>query len=379
MNKISIAAYGAISVNEHWEKSLIQMGVDAILETIKKTDLKPEALYVGNMLGQSLNNQDSLAALIAESAGLDVDSLDVNSGENSGLMALQLASMAIKAGNYKNILVLGVEKTSDRVQSHIISAHASGLNQDYETSIGATQVTQSALIMQRYLYETNGSQSAFEAIPMNAHKNAVSNPYAMYRKPIREGLYSKMGDLSTPLNMFDVAPYADGAACLLVTSEDVDNSVNVLAISQANDSFSLSQRDDSLKLSAVEKSATKALSISEIEMNDIDLFELDDFTSIQLLLSIEAIGLAETKKGIEFLENGNLSISKTPICSLGGSKARGYPIAASGIYQVIEAIMQLDGEAGDSQVENAKNALIQSISGVGASAITCILSKESEA
>ena len=117
MDTISIAAYGAIPVNEHWEKSLIQMGVEAIIETLKNTSLKPDALYVGNMLGQSLNQQDNLAALIAEAAGLDVDSLDVNSGENSGLMALQLASMALQSGNYKNILVLGVEKTSDRVQS----------------------------------------------------------------------------------------------------------------------------------------------------------------------------------------------------------------------------------------------------------------------
>ena len=196
------------------------------------------------MLGQSLNHQDSLATLIAEASGLEVDSLDVNSGENSGLMALQLATMAIRAGNYKNVLVLGVEKTSDRVQSQIISTHASGLNQDYETSLGATQVSQSALLMQRYLYETKKEQDAFEAIPMNGHLNAVSNPYAMYRKPIRAGLYAKLGSVSTPLNMFDVAPYADGAACVFLTSESVETPVFLSSISQANDKFSLSERKD---------------------------------------------------------------------------------------------------------------------------------------
>ncbi len=379
MNTISIAAYGAIPVNEHWEKSLIQMSVECISETLKNTTLVPEALYVGNMLGQSLNQQDNLAALIAESAGLDVDSLDVNSGENSGLMALQLATMAIQSGSYKNILVLGVEKTSDRVQSHIISAHASGLNQDYETSLGATQISQSALIMQRYLFETNGNQNAFEAIPINGHQNAVSNPYAMYRKPIREGLYSKMGAVSTPLNLFDVAPYADGAACILLTSEQVDKAVKISSISQANDRFSLAQRKDLLKFVAVKESAKNALSKANLTINEIDLFELDDYTSIQLLLSIEAIGLTEEKQGIKFLEEGNLSLSKVPVCSLGGSKARGYPIAASGIYQVIEALLQLEGKADKSQVENAKSAMVQSISGVGASAVTCILSKELEA
>ncbi len=379
MKNISIAAYGAIPVNEHWDKSLIQLGVEAILDTIQKTSLEPEALYVGNMLGQSLNHQDSLATLIAEASGLEVDSLDVNSGENSGLMALQLATMAIRAGNYKNVLVLGVEKTSDRVQSQIISTHASGLNQDYETSLGATQVSQSALLMQRYLYETKKEQNAFEAIPMNGHLNAVSNPYAMYRKPIRAGLYAKLGSVSTPLNMFDVAPYADGAACVFLTSESVDTPVFLSSISQANDKFSLSERKDFLKLSAVEKSASNALTKVDMELSDIDFFELDDYTSIQLLLSIEAVGLAENKKGIEFLEEGSLSLSNVPVCTLGGSKARGYPIAASAIYQVIEAIMQIQGKAGKSQIENAKNAMIQSVAGVGASAITCILSKETEA
>ena len=378
MKNISIRAFGAIPVGEHWEKSLVQLSVEAIQNTLQNVSVQPEALYVGNMLGQTLNQQDNLAAIVAESAGLDVDSLDVNSGENSGLMALKLASMAVASGEYKNVLVLGVEKTSDRVQPQIISAHASGLNHDYETSIGATQVSQSALLMQRYLYETECDRNVFEAIPINGHRNAVSNQNAMYRKPIREGLYARMGVVSSPLNMFDVAPYADGAACLLITSEPIEDSIQIKSIVQANDTFSLAQRDNILKFDAVKTSSQLALEKANIKSDDIDFHELDDFTSIQLLLSLEAVGLAKEGKGHQLLENGKLKLETIPVCTLGGSKARGYPIAATGIYQIIEAIQQLKNNAADSQVNDPKNGLVQALSGMASSAITCILSNEME-
>jgi acetyl-CoA C-acetyltransferase len=111
-----------------------------------------------------------------------------------------------------------------------------------------------------------------------------------------------------------------------------------------------------------------------VQPADIDLFELHDAFSIMSVLSLEACGFAERGKGTRLGLDGEITIDgKIPVCTMGGLKARGHPVGATGVYQLVEAVQQLRGEAGANQVADARLAMTQNIGGSGATVITHIL------
>ena len=109
---------------------------------------------------------------------------------------------------------------------------------------------------------------------------------------------------------------------------------------------------------------------------DIDLFELHDAFSIMAALSLEAAGYAEKGQGLRLAMEGEIGIEgRIPVNTMGGLKARGHPVGATGVYQVVEVVQQLRGLAGKNQVANARRGMAQSIGGSGATVITHILER----
>ena len=109
-------------------------------------------------------------------------------------------------------------------------------------------------------------------------------------------------------------------------------------------------------------------------LRDIDLFEVHDAFTVMSALSLEAAGFAERGKGWEITENDQLSLTGSlPIATFGGLKARGNPGGATGVYQAVEAVLQLRGQAGDNQIATAKRALVQSLGGPASTAATHVL------
>jgi acetyl-CoA C-acetyltransferase len=150
--------------------------------------------------------------------------------------------------------------------------------------------------------------------------------------------------------------------------------VRIAASSIATDSVALHDRHDPLFLSAVYGSAMKAYQQAGIGPEDIDLFELHDAFSIISALSLEASGFAPRGQGTRLAVEGEIGLQgRIPIATMGGLKARGHPVGATGIYQVVEAVLQLRGEAGKNQVQGAHWAMTQNVGGVGGTAITHIL------
>ena len=107
---------------------------------------------------------------------------------------------------------------------------------------------------------------------------------------------------------------------------------------------------------------------------DVDFFEYHDATSLHAALSLEAGGFASQGQGWMLAKPEAIGLhGQIPVATFGGLKARGHPLGASGLYQAVEAAIQLRGEAGPNQVENARLGLIQSLGGMGATAITHVL------
>jgi acetyl-CoA C-acetyltransferase len=188
--------------------------------------------------------------------------------------------------------------------------------------------------------------------------------------------------IAEPINLLDASPIGDGAAAVLLVPADSVSTLNnrivkVIGSASATDSIAIHNRKDPLWLSAAEKSARKAYDQAGVSPGEVDFFELHDAFSIMSVLSLEACGFAERGKGPGLGLDGQININgRIPITTRGGLKARGHPVGATGMYQIVEAVQQLRGQAVPTQVEGAHIGMTQNIGGSGATIITHILKLE---
>jgi len=384
MTQVVIAGIGQTPVGEHWEISLRELSLQAIEAAVLDAGgIAPQFLVAGNMLAPQLSRQAHLGALIADFAGLSgIEALTVESAGSSGGVALRTGYLAVASGQVNAALILGVEKFTDQIGSSMDGALTSASDSDFEAVQGMTPTAQAALIMQRYLYEFKVSRESFAGFAVTAHANGAGNRNAMFRKAISLSTYNRAGSVSEPLNMFDVAPNADGAAALILTRSDLlppsypHPLVRIAASSQVTDTLALHDRPDPLTFQAAHLSSERAYTQARITPRDIDLFELHDAFSIYAALSLEACGFAERGYGWQPAEDGRIALDgEIPISTMGGLKARGNPGGATGVYQAVEACIQLRGQAGQNQVANARRALIQCLGGPASSAATHVLER----
>jgi acetyl-CoA C-acetyltransferase len=384
MTDVVIAGVGQTPVGEHWEISLRELALTAIEAAIQDAGgIGPQALFVSNMLSPTISSQSHLGTLVADFAGLTgIEALAVEGAGASGGLALRQAYLMIAAGAADAVLVTGVEKMSDQTGSGVEAAVATGVDSDYEAVQGLTPTAQAALLMRRYMHEFKVEHERFAGFPVVAHANGASNPNAMFRKVISADTYNRAAMVSEPLNMFDISPAGDGAAALLLTRRELLPAafshplVRVSGSSSVTDTLALHDRPDPLTFNAARLSAVRACRQAGILPQDIDLFELFDAYSIYAVLSLEAVGFAERGQGWGLAQDNNLSPDGSlPISTFGGLKARGNPGGATGVYQVVEAVLQLRGQAGKNQVPGARRALVQCLGGPASSAATHVLER----
>jgi acetyl-CoA C-acetyltransferase len=376
MSEVVIAGIGQTPVGEHWETSLRTLSSRAIHAAIEDAGgLVPDVVYIGNFLALNISHQANLGSLINDNAGLHhIEGVTVEAAEASGAAAFRLGYMAVRSGYVDVALVLGVEKFTDAIGAQVDTALSYAADYDYETVEGMTPNAQAALVAQRYFYEYRPPQFALAGFPLTAHAKGANNTNAMYRKAIRREVYEKAEAAFEPLNQFDVAPYADGAAAVILTRPELvpasvaHKLVRVTGSSNVTDTLALHDRADLLAFDAAGLSVERACRQAGILPQDVDLFEVCDSTSIYAALSLEAAGLAARGQGWKYPEEG-----KIPILTMGGLKARGNPLGATGVYQLVEAALQLRGEAGANQVPNAHRALVQTLGGPASTAVTHVL------
>jgi acetyl-CoA C-acetyltransferase len=332
------------------------------------------------MLSGILSSQENLGALVADWVGLrSREAFKIEAACGSGAAAFRVALMAVASGVMDSALAVGVEKMTETKGIDTTAALATAADADYEAAQGVSFVALNALIMQRYLYEFGWSHSDFASFSVNAHANAIHNPYARLHERITEMDYRKARMISTPINLLDASPIGDGSAAVIIipadeTSVSPRQPVIVAASAAATDTLAIHDRKDLLKLVAAEKSAQIAYAQAGITPQCIDLFELHDAFTIMSALSLEACGFAERGQAPRLALEGMIQPKgKIPITTQGGLKARGHPVGATGIYQIIEVVQQLWGEAGEAQIDGVKIGMAQNIGGSGATVITHIL------
>ena len=384
MTDVVIAGIGQLPVGEHYELSLRQMGVRALMAAMKDSGgMKPQALYIGNTLASMVSHQANLGALLTDYAGLGhIESYTAEASGASGAAALRLGYLAILSGYVDTVAVLGVEKWTDMAHSESETALGMGLDGDYEGMQGLSEAGQAGLLMQRYLHENHLPHDALGGFAVQAHVNGVNNPNAFFQKAISFELYSQSGLINDPLNLYDAAPYADGAAALILTRRDLlpkDNSlpvVRLLGSSVSIDTLALHDRKEPLAFKAAKEAVEHASAQAGIMPIYTDVFELDDSYSIYAALTLEACGFADAGDAPRMAREGLLApTAKLPAMTMGGCKARGNPIGSKGVYQAVEAVMQLRGECGANQVKDARLALTLALGGPASTAIAHVFDR----
>lgn len=382
MRHVAVLGIGQTKIDEHWDKSLRELAGDAALAAMADAQVNQvDSIFVGNMLSGIANLQGQLGAMLADWIGQRfTEAMKIESACSSGSAAFRMGTLAVASGEIDVALVVGVEKMTDSPGSEITSGLATAADADWEVDHGLSFVALNALIMQRYMHEYGWKSIDFAPFAINAHANAVHNPYARFQKAINEEIFVNSSMICDPINLMDASPIGDGAAAaLLVPAELLDSQsskILVAASSAATDSIAVHDRTVPLWLSAAEKSSKEAYAQAGIGPEDIDLFEYHDAFTIMAALSLEANGFAEPGKGPTLAKEGEIKISgRIPVATRGGLKARGHPVGATGMYQIVEVVEQLRGEAGETQVSEPEFGMAQNIGGSGSNIVTHILKR----
>ncbi|MDP3184398.1 MAG: beta-ketoacyl synthase N-terminal-like domain-containing protein, partial [Anaerolineales bacterium] len=263
MREIAILGIGQTKIDEHWECSLRDLAGEAALAALQDAGrAQVDGLFVGNMLSGMIDNQNNLAALIADWAGLgSTEAVKVEAACASGAAAFRSGLMAVASGELESALVVGVEKMTERGPHEVTAALATAADADYEAEAGVSFVGLNALIMRRYMHEYGWRHADFAPFSINAHANAMHNPFARLRQRITAEQFEKSAMVATPINLLDASPIGDGAAAaLLVPARTLGRAARILVSGSASatDTIAIHDRPEALFLTAAYKSAQAA-------------------------------------------------------------------------------------------------------------------------
>ena len=383
MRDVAIIGVGQTKVGEHWDTSLRHLALGSLQAAMADAGVaRADALYVGNMLSGALTGQEHLGALVADFAGLrGIETFKIEAACGSGAAALRVGYVAVAGGLADIVVVVGVEKMTDTLGPDTTMALAMAADGDYEAAQGVSFVAINALLMRRYMHEYGYSHQDFAPFAVNAHRNGMNNPYAMFRFPVKAERFTRAKMICDPINLLDSSAICDGAAAVVLAPAGAARAlsaapIRIAASAVGTDTLAVHDRRDPLVLDGAIISTRRAYEQAGVGPEDINLFELHDAFSIMAALSLEAAGFADKGQGLQLALEGEIGIEgRVPVATMGGLKARGHPVGATGIYQIVEVVQQLRGLAGDNQVKNARLGMAQNIGGSGATVVTHILER----
>lgn len=382
MREVAVLGIGQTKIDEHWDKSLRLLAGEAILAAMQDAGIeRADSIFIGSMMSGSANFQQHLGAYIADWVGSRfAESIHIEAACSSGSASFRAAVMTVASGEADVAIAAGVEKMTDSPAGEITAQLATAADADWEVDQGISFVALNALVMRRYMYEYGWDKDDFANFSINAHANGAHNPYARFQNPITEKAYQRAPMIADPINLLDASPMGDGAAAVVVVPVSALSKngkkpvIKVLGSGAATDTIDLPSRRKPVWLRAAELSNKQVYSQSGLTPSDIDLFELHDAFTIMATLALEAAGFAEPGQGPRLALDMEITpTGRIPIATRGGLKARGHPVGATGLYQIVEVVQQLRGEAGDTQVKDARVGMTQNIGGSGSNIITHIL------
>ena len=387
--KIAIIGCGMTKFGRHEDKTLTDLMTESSLEAIKDAGIDEKdigAIYVGNMLAQELNKQTLLATVLADQLALYNVAVDgISNGTASGGSAVRNAFLAVASGFCDIALVTGVEKMRGSPRDKVTDLIAT-MSHPSEYVQGATLPSLAAMFTRLYMQKYDVERRHLAMVAVKNHSNALKNPYAHIRKAVTlEELLSednpKNPVVADPLRLYDCCPMSDGAASLILCSLEeaekiVDTPIVIAGIGQASDNPVLCEREDPTVLEALRRASQQAFKMAKITPKDIDVAELHDAFTILEIAESEDAGFFKKGTGHKALEEEVTSLDgELPINPSGGLKARGHPVGATGVAQLVELTWQLRGEAEARQVKGAEKAFSCNLGGFASNVLAFVLAR----
>jgi acetyl-CoA C-acetyltransferase len=375
--KIGVLGIGITQFGEIWDRGLRELLLDSQLRALNDAKIVPEqidAMFTGNMLGDSLSGQVHVGAMATENLNLDKPSVRVEGACASGSIALREGISAIESGQAEIVMVNGIEKMTDVDTGQVTTALMGAGDEELEGFNGLTFPGLYALLANAYMNKyPKLTRDLLAEVSVKNHFHGARNSYCQFKKEITKETVLSSTMVANPLTLFDCSPITDGAATIIIANEEIAKKMNsevyITGSGLATDSLSLARRNTLTAIPAGKTAAMQAYKQAGITTKDINFAEVHDCFTIAEVMAVEALGFAKEGEAHKLYENKDTYFdAKHPINTSGGLKACGHPVGATGVKQAIEATMQLRGEAKGRQVTNAKVGVTHNVGGSGATA-----------
>jgi len=366
-----------------------------------------ECGYIGNYSSDLFEGQGHTAPIMADWLGMTpapVTRIE-NACASSG-SAMREGIMAIASGLYDIVLVGGVEKMTDLPTEGVTDVLASAADGLYEVPAGLTFPGIYGALAKAHMDRFETNLSHLLKVGIKNHNNGALNPKAQFNTTIRGMMERRIARseqrgepvpdwkdemdflndpsanpwIAWPLRLYDCAPITDGAACVLLVASEIadsftDKPVQVVGTGQAT-GRPLHDAEELTSLSAAKYAAAQAYQMAGIGPQDIQVAEVHDCFTIAEIIATEDLGFFAPGEGPHAVDQGRTALNgDRPINTSGGLKAKGHPVGASGVAQIIEVFHQLRGEAGDRQLPNSnlEVGLAHNVGGTGGTCVVNIL------
>jgi acetyl-CoA acetyltransferase len=303
----------------------------------------------------------------------------------TGGLALDAAIEQIECGRAEVAVALGVSReTHVPTEQHMeLTMRAVG-DVDFHTPLGVTPIAWYALNATRYLYETGTTREDLAAVAVKNRRHAELNPLAQYRKPITAQDVLDAPPIVRPLHLLDVPPRSDGAAAVVLASDDLARELCERPVYVRGRGFRhegvhqvTSEPRRLTWFETAELAAVDAYHEAGVGPEEIDVAEVYAPCTIIEVLVTEALGLCPEGAGAACARAGETTLGgRIPVSTDGGCLSRGHPPLVTPLYNVHEAVLQLTGRAGERQVPDARYALATAELGDHNAALVHVLSSE---
>ncbi|HEV8438969.1 MAG TPA: hypothetical protein VGT40_12805 [Methylomirabilota bacterium] len=345
------------------EERLPDLMAEAALAALADARIeRPDAIVVAAMNPEEFTGEGNYGSLMATHLGLSsVPALRVETATSSGMAGVYTGFASIAAGLHRTVLVVGGEKMSHLSTPRVSEIIGRSIDA-HERSYGSTMPALAGLVTRAAMQRRGFTLREISQVSVKNHGHGARNPYAHFQQPVtlEEVMDSRL--VADPLRLLHCCPISDGAAALVLAAEP--GAVRIAGIGQGMDSIAVRYRADLTSFRATQTAAAAAYRMAGFGAERVEVAELHDAFASFELISLEDTGLVPSGKAGRATLDGETAVgSRLPVNPSGGLKARGHPLAATGIAQLVEIAWQLRGLAGDRQVE-ARVGLAQSIGGL---------------
>lgn len=393
MRDVAIIGAGMIPFGRRDEDSLMDMLAYASLKALDDAGLGDkgvDGVYVANMGAGMLQHQTAVAsALVDRLSLLPAAAETIENGPASGASAIKNGLLAVASGYYDIILVAGGEKMRSVTGWRATDFVATMTHPLAEYIYGITLPGMAGMFTRLYMEKYGITREHLVEVAIKNQQMGALNPYAHVEMAItHEGIYDSPHSIvnnppvADPLHLYDACPVSDGAAAVVLCSLEMAKNfkkppILIAGFGQATDTQTLAERDDPTDLKAVTLAAQKAFEMAKMKPADIHVAELHDAFTILEIAESEHVGFFKKGEGGKAVLDCQTRLGgKIPINVSGGLKARGHPVGATGVAQVVEIVFQLRQEVGKArQVKNASTGLTVNFGGFGNNVIVFILKR----